>query len=283
MNKRLGRGLDALFSSMEVDEKDHVIQIPLTELRPNPYQPRKIFSTESLQELKQSILEHGVLQPILVRKSIKGYDIIAGERRYRAALEAGLKTIPAVERSFSDQTMMEVALIENIQREDLNPLEIAEAYQKIMDKYSLTQEEMSKKIGKSRSLVANYLRLLQLPSEVKEFVSRGTLSMGHAKVIAGIEDAKTQILFANETVKKGLSVRKLEELVQQLNQKTKDRAKEKKKTEKNLFYKSIEERLQVRLGTSVQIKPGKKKGKIEIEYYSEDDLERILDLLAAHE
>lgn len=283
MNKRLGRGLDALFSSMEVDEKDHVIQIPLTELRPNPYQPRKIFSTESLQELKQSILEHGVLQPILVRKSIKGYDIIAGERRYRAALEAGLKTIPAVERSFSDQTMMEVALIENIQREDLNPLEIAEAYQKIMDKYSLTQEEMSKKIGKSRSLVANYLRLLQLPSEVKEFVSRGTLSMGHAKVIAGIEDTKTQILFANETVKKGLSVRKLEELVQQLNQKTKDRAKEKKKTEKNLFYKSIEERLQVRLGTSVQIKPGKKKGKIEIEYYSEDDLERILDLLAAHE
>lgn len=283
MNKRLGRGLDALFSSMEVDEKDQVIQIPLSELRPNPYQPRKSFSPESLEELKQSILEHGVLQPILVRKSIKGYDIIAGERRYRAALEAGLKTIPAVERSFSDQTMMEVALIENVQREDLNPLEIAEAYQKIMDKYSLTQEEMSKKMGKSRSLIANYLRLLQLPNEVKEFVSRGTLSMGHAKVIAGIDDDKTQIMLANETVKKGLSVRKLEELVQQLSQKSKERSKEKKKAEKNLFYKSIEEKLQDRLGTAVQIKPGKKKGKIEIEYYSEGDLERILEMLAVND
>lgn len=280
MSKRLGRGLDALFNSLEVDEKDQVLEIPINELRPNPYQPRKVFNEEALLELKESIIEHGVIQPILVRKSIKGYDIIAGERRFRAATAAGLTTIPAVERNFSDQVMMEVALIENVQREDLNPMEIADAYQRIMDKFSLKQEELAKKMGKSRPLVANYLRLLNLPSEIKEHVSRGTISVGHAKTLVAIEDPKTQLLLANETINKGLSVRKLEEMVQELHQ-LKNKAKQtaKKKTTKDMYYQNAEEKLREKLGTSVLIKPGKKKGRIEIEYYSEGDLERILELL----
>lgn len=281
MSKRLGRGLDALFSSLEVSDKDQVLDIPIHELRPNPYQPRKVFREEALEELKQSILEHGVIQPILVRRSIKGYDIIAGERRYRAAMAAGLTTIPAVERTFSDQVMMEVALIENVQREDLNPLEIADAYQRIMDKFSLTQEELAKKMGKSRPLIANYVRLLHLPNEIKEHVSRGTISMGHAKTLVAIEDTKTQIYLANETIKRGLSVRKLEELVKEVQQKGQKEPQKKKKPASNVFYKNIEERLREKLGTSVLIKNGKKKGKIEIEYYSEGDLERILEILEA--
>lgn len=281
MSKRLGRGLDALFSSLEVDEKDQVLEIAISDLRPNPYQPRKVFREEALEELKQSILEHGVIQPILVRKSIKGYDIIAGERRYRAAMAAGLKSIPAVERSFSDQVMMEVALIENVQREDLSPIEIADAYQRIMEKFTLTQEELAKKMGKSRSLVANYLRLLNLPVEIQENVSRGTITMGHAKTLVAIEDSKVQLMLANETIQKGLSVRKLEEMVQELHQqKAKTKPTPKKKETKEIYYQSFEERLREKLGTAVQIKPGKKKGRIEIEYYSEGDLERILELLA---
>lgn len=280
MAKGLGKGLDALFSSLEVKEDDTVREIPIKDLRPNPYQPRKYFNEEALEELKASILEHGVIQPILVRRSIKGYDIIAGERRYRAAKAAGLATIPAVERNFTDQAMMEVALIENVQREDLNPIEVAEAYQKIMEKFSLTQEELAKKMGKSRPLVANYLRLLNLPSKIKENVSRGTISMGHAKALVSVEDAKVQLWLAEEVMKKGLSVRKLEELVQEVQQKkNQQKQQSKKKGTKDLYYKTIEEKLREKLGTSVLIKPGKKKGKIEIEYFSDGDLERIIEII----
>jgi ParB family chromosome partitioning protein len=279
VSKRLGRGLDALIPQLEVAEQDQVREIPIKDLRPNPYQPRKEFREEALEELKQSILEHGVIQPILVRKSIKGYDIIAGERRFRAAQLAGLTTIPAVERKFSDQQMMEVALIENLQREDLNPLEIAEAYQKIMERFSLTQEELAKKMGKSRSLVANYLRLLNLPNEIKENVSRGTLTMGHAKTLVAIEDSKLQIHLAEETIKKGLSVRKLEEMVQEIQLQKQKEKRPAKKNVKDIYYRTMEEKMRERLGTTVNIKPGKKKGKIEIEYYSNGDLERILEIL----
>lgn len=280
MAKGLGKGLDALFSSLEVKEDDTVREIPIKDLRPNPYQPRKYFNEEALEELKASILEHGVIQPILVRRSIKGYDIIAGERRYRAAKAAGLATIPAVERNFTDQAMMEVALIENVQREDLNPIEVAEAYQKIMEKFSLTQEELAKKMGKSRPLVANYLRLLNLPSKIKENVSRGTISMGHAKALVSVEDPKVQLWLAEEVMKKGLSVRKLEELVQEVQQKkNQQKQQSKKKGTKDLYYKTIEEKLREKLGTSVLIKPGKKKGKIEIEYFSDGDLERIIEII----
>lgn len=275
----MGRGLDALIPQLEVAEQDQVREIPIKDLRPNPYQPRKEFREEALEELKQSILEHGVIQPILVRKSIKGYDIIAGERRFRAAQLAGLTTIPAVERKFTDQQMMEVALIENLQREDLNPLEIAEAYQKIMERFSLTQEELAKKMGKSRSLVANYLRLLNLPNEIKENVSRGTLTMGHAKTLVAIEDSKLQIHLAEETIKKGLSVRKLEEMVQEIQLQKQKEKRPAKKNVKDIYYRTMEEKMRERLGTTVNIKPGKKKGKIEIEYYSNGDLERILEIL----
>ena len=167
MSKRLGRGLDALIPSLSVNDDDKVTEVSLQQLRPNPYQPRKNFDEQSIQELAESIKQHGVIQPIIVRSVVKGYEIIAGERRYRASQLLGLSTIPAVIRSFSDQQVMEIALIENLQRENLNAIELALAYQGLMDQFSLTQEELSVKVGKSRSHIANFLRLLQLPEEVK--------------------------------------------------------------------------------------------------------------------
>ena len=175
MSKRLGRGLDALIPSLSVNEDDKVIEITLSQLRPNPYQPRKTFDEDAIKDLAESIKQHGVIQPIIVRSVVKGYEIIAGERRFRASQLLGNATIPAVVRSFSDQQAMEIALIENLQREDLNAIELAIAYQSIMDKFNLTQEELSLKVGKSRSHIANFLRLLALPAEIKDNVSRGTL------------------------------------------------------------------------------------------------------------
>ncbi|MBE3554495.1 MAG: ParB/RepB/Spo0J family partition protein [Thermicanus sp.] len=277
MAKRLGRGLDSLIPGLEIDGGDLVKEIPIEQLRPNPYQPRKEFNQESLEELKESIIAHGVIQPILVRKSLKGYDIIAGERRYRAAQLAGLKVIPAVERKFNEEQMMEIALIENLQREDLNPIEIAEAYHTIMERFKLTQEELAKRMGKSRSLVANFLRLLNLPEEIKEHVSRGTISMGHAKILVAVGDPYLQMELVKETINNGLSVRDLEERVQELGSGKKKIRKEVKKREADLYYKGIEERLRERFGTPVSIRPGKKKGKIEIIFLTIHDLERILD------
>ena len=192
MSKRLGRGLDALIPSLSVNDDDKVVEVSLQQLRPNPYQPRKHFDEQSIQELAESIKQHGVIQPIIVRSVLKGYEIIAGERRYRASQQLGLQHIPAVVRNFSDQQVMEIALIENLQRENLNAIELAVAYQALMDQFTLTQEELSVKVGKSRSHIANFLRLLQLPEEVKECVSRGTLSMGHARAIEG-EKKKTKV------------------------------------------------------------------------------------------
>lgn len=211
MNKRLGKGLDALITSLHIDESDKVIQIPLSQLRANPYQPRKYFNEDSINELAESIKEHGIIQPIIVRKVLKGFEIIAGERRYRASQVCGLATVPAVERNFSDQQVMEIALIENVQREDLNAMEIAIAYQSIIDQFSLTQEELSAKVGKSRSHIANFLRLLQLPETIKQYVSRGTLSMGHARAIVGVKDDKTKKELAETAISKQWSVRDLEE------------------------------------------------------------------------
>ncbi|WP_028988429.1 ParB/RepB/Spo0J family partition protein [Thermicanus aegyptius] len=277
MAKRLGRGLDSLIPGLEIDGGDLVKDIPIEQLRPNPYQPRKEFNQESLEELKESIIAHGVIQPILVRKSLKGYDIIAGERRYRAAQLAGLKTIPAVERKFNEEQMMEIALIENLQREDLNPIEIAEAYHTIMERFQLTQEELAKRMGKSRPLVANFLRLLNLPEEIKEHVSRGTISMGHAKILVAIGDPHLQMELVRETINKGLSVRDLEQRVQELGSGKKKTRKEVKRREDDLYYKGVEERLREHFGTPVSIRPGKKKGKIEIIFLTIHDLERILD------
>jgi ParB family chromosome partitioning protein len=187
LNKRLGRGLDALIPSLEVDENDHILQVEIKNIRPNPYQPRKFFEEEALKELAESIKEHGIIQPLVARKSVKGYELVAGERRLRAAKIARLDHVPVAIKDFTDEQVMQIALIENVQRENLNAIEIAQAYQKLMSAFSLKQEELAKKVGKSRPHVANFLRLLQLPEEIQERVSAGSLSMGHARTLLGIE------------------------------------------------------------------------------------------------
>lgn len=282
LSKGLGKGLDALLPSLHIDESDKVVQIPLAQLRANPYQPRKNFNEDSIKELADSIKEHGVIQPIIVRKVLKGFEIIAGERRYRASQVAGIPTIPAVERNFTDQQVMEIALIENVQREDLNALEIAVAYQGIIDQFSLTQEELSAKVGKSRSHIANFLRLLQLPESIKQYVSRGTLSMGHARAIVGVKDDKVKKELAESTLSKQWSVRELEEAIKMLEEPPTGQEKEKAKPkEKNRdpYINQMEEQLRDRFHTTVKIKSQQDKGKIELLYYSKDDLNRLLDLL----
>lgn len=276
--KRLGRGLDALIPSLDVKEDDKVIDVSLKELRPNPYQPRKTFSDESIDELATSIKEHGVIQPIIVRKVLRGFEIIAGERRFRASGVAGLSTIPAVVRDFTDQQVMEIALIENIQREDLNAIEVAIAYQSLVDQFSLTQEELSVKVGKSRSHIANFLRLLQLPEEIKNNVSRGTLSMGHARALVGIQNEKLQKELSDLTIRHHWSVRELEEMIQKTNEKAEKEVKAKAK-KRDPFISQLEDQLRETFKTTVKVKHNKNKGKIEFSYYNEDDLERLLSLL----
>ncbi|OIB03484.1 stage 0 sporulation protein J [Paenibacillus sp. LC231] len=278
MSKRLGKGLDALIPSLSIHDDDKVVEIPLSQLRANPYQPRKTFNDEAIQELAESIRQHGVIQPIIVRSVLKGYEIIAGERRFRASQYCGKATIPAVVRSFSDQQVMEIALIENLQRENLNAMEIAVAYQGLMEQFSLTQEELSLKVGKSRSHIANFLRLLSLPEEVKDNVSRGTLSMGHARAIVGIKDPILVKQLAKQCVEQEWSVRELEEAVKNLDRKPTDKAKPKVKN-RDPYIDHLEEGLRERFKTTVKIKHNKDKGKIELNYYSKQDLERLLELL----
>ncbi|OAB42058.1 ParB/RepB/Spo0J family partition protein [Paenibacillus glacialis] len=279
MSKRLGRGLDALIPSLSINDDDKIVEISLGQLRANPYQPRKEFKEEAIQELAESIRQHGVIQPIIVRSVIKGYEIIAGERRFRASQYCGKATIPAVVRNFTDQQVMEIALIENLQRENLNAMEIAVAYQGLMDQYSLTQEELSLKVGKSRSHIANFLRLLALPEEVKDYVSRGTLTMGHARAIVGIKDPVVIKQLAKQCVDNEWSVRELEETVKYLDRKPVETQKPtSKKTDPYIDH--LEESLRDRFHTTVKIKHNKEdKGKIELNYYSKQDLERLLELL----
>ncbi|GGE06037.1 chromosome partitioning protein ParB [Marinithermofilum abyssi] len=275
--KRLGRGLGALLP--EATESDAVNEVAVEELRPNPYQPRKTFDTEALEELVSSIREHGIIQPLVVRKSIRGYEIVAGERRFRAAKEVGLDTVPIVVREFTDEQMMEIALIENLQREDLNSIEIAQAYQKLMDQFSMTQEELAKKVGKSRPHVTNYLRLLQLPDVIQENVSRGTLSMGHARALLGLKDRELMVRLAQKVVKEGASVRQLEEWIQKINEQQNRKRKGRVQKEENPQFKRYEDLLQEAFSTPVRIRHGRRKGRIEIEYYSERELERLVEIL----
>jgi len=279
MSKRLGKGLDALIPSLSIDEDEKVIEIPLNQLRANPYQPRKTFDEESIKELAESIRQHGVIQPIIVRSVLKGYEIIAGERRFRASQFCGNTTIPAVVKSFSDQQVMEIALIENLQRENLNAMEVAVAYQGLMDQFQLTQEELSLKVGKSRSHIANFLRLLSLPDEVKEYVSRGTLSMGHARALVGLKDSAVIMQLAKQCIDHEWSVRDLENAVQQLDKKKLESKKTAVK-KRDPYIEEVEEGLRERYKTTVKIKENKDKGKIEINYYSKQDLQRLLDILS---
>lgn len=278
MAKALGKGINALFSEIEKIEGETVEEIPLKEIRPNPYQPRKYFSEEGIADLKQSILEHGVLQPIIVRKSIKGYEIVVGERRYRAAKAAGLKKIPAVVRSLTDEKMMELAVLENLQREDLTPIEEASAYQMLLDRLEITQEQLAKRLGKSRPHIANMVRLLSLPQEIQELIHEGKISMGHGRALLGIKDKKKIPSVVDKVIKEGLNVRQLEELIQQLNRNV-SRETKKRKEKKDVFLMEQENVLRERFGTTVKIKKGKRKGKIEIEFFSDDDLNRILAIL----
>jgi ParB family chromosome partitioning protein len=279
MSKRLGKGLDALIPSLSVSDDDKVVDIPLTQLRANPYQPRKTFEEDAIKELAESIRQHGVIQPIIVRSVLKGYEIIAGERRFRASQYCGNTTIPAVVRNFTDQQVMEIALIENIQRENLNAMEVAVAYQGLMEQFSLTQEELSMKVGKSRSHIANFLRLLSLPNEVKDYVSRGTLSMGHARAIVGVKDEQVLKQLAKQCIDQHWSVRELEQAVQNLDRKKDDDKSNPKKKRKDPYIENVEESLRERFKTTVRIKHSKDKGKIELNYYSQQDLERLLELL----
>lgn len=273
----LGKGLSALLSDVITNESDAQIrEIPIVDIEPNPWQPRKVFNETNIKELSESISNHGVIQPIIVQENGVKYTIIAGERRWRAARLAGLTEIPAIVRLFSQQESLEIALIENIQRQDLNTIELAQAYDYLGSEFSLTQEEIASKVGKSRSSVANIVRLLKLSPYVQEKVSDGAISYGHARAILGVEGEENQCEITDEIIASQLSVRETEKLIQKLGE---VKVEKEKKPVSNPFYKEIQEGLQHLLGTKVQITQGKKKGKIEIEYYSEDELERIIHLI----
>ncbi len=287
-NKRraLGRGLEELFNIedinynkieekiMETASEKEVKEIPLTELRVNPYQPRKTFNDESLRELAESIKEHGVIQPIIVKKSIKGYEIVAGERRYRASRLAGKNTIPCIIREFTDDQMMEIAVLENLQREDLNAIEEANAYVKIMQAKNLTHEELAKVLGKSQSYVTNTIGLLRLPDEVKKLVVDDKLSMTHARILSKMSDYNTIISLANKVVNEGISVRELEDIAKNkdINKIVKVERKVKETDKKYLFAEEI---LSEKLDSKVRVF----KNKIEIKFNNDNDLNRILEIL----
>ncbi len=281
--RALGKGLEELFNNEQLDlnkfekqivestPKEEIIEVNISDLRPNPYQPRKVFDESKLNELASSIKEHGVFQPIIIKKSVKGYEIIAGERRVKASGIAGLEKIPAIVRSFTDEEMMEIALLENLQRENLNSIEEATAYKKLLDNLSITQEELANKLGKSRSHITNMLGLLSLPSEIKDMISENKISMSHARVLSKIEEKDKILSLAQKIIDENLNVRELEEL-------SKDKEIVKKhhmEKHKNNEYHYLEEQLCDRLGTKVKIKSNK----IEIKFSNVNDLNRILEIL----
>lgn len=286
LGKGLGRGLSVLIP--EDDEKSEVIvkevvvkepaeiKVRISQIEPNKEQPRKMFDEDALIELSESIKQYGVLQPLLVQKKDDYYEIIAGERRWRAAKLAGIKEIPVVIKDYSDQEIMEIALIENIQREDLNPIEEAQAYQRLIKDYKLKQDEVAEKVSKSRATITNSLRLLKLDKRVQEMVMEGKLSNGHARTIISIEDKEKQFMIAQKIFDENLSVREVEKLMRELEKPSKVL----KKPENDFVYRDFEEKMSKLLATHVTIKNrNNNKGKIEISYYSQEELERIYDLL----
>ena len=283
-NKALGRGLEQLFASEVLDfdsfesnilesaDQDDIKQIKLDDIRSNPYQPRKTFNEEALKELAESIKNYGVFQPIIVKKSIKGYDLVAGERRVKASKLAGLETIPAIIKDFSDDMMREIALLENLQRENLTAIELAWAYKGIIDSLHITQEELANKLGKSRSNITNVLGLLRLPKTVQDMVLEGKISMGHARELSKLEDKEQIITYAKKIVEEDLSVRDVEKLTStSLDKKINPINRDKKVNE----YKYVEKELCEILGTKVRI--GNKK--LEITFENNNDLDRILDIM----
>lgn len=285
--RALGRGLEELFYNEPIDynkveekiltetPREEIEMVKIDELRSNPYQPRKVFDEEALQELAASIKEHGVFQPIIIKKSIKGYEIIAGERRVKASKMAGLEEIPAIVRDFSDNEMMEIALLENLQRENLNAIEESTAYKKLLETLSLTQEELAKRLGKSRSHITNMLGLLTLPEEVQTALSNKELTMGHARIISKLENKEQQIALTNRVKDEGLSVRRLEDITQSNEKFIRVHEIKKKPKEVNSEYQYLQEELCERLGTKVRIKSNK----IEISFVNSSDLNRLLEIM----
>lgn len=275
MEKRLGKGLGALIPERATEEKgDSVKNINVNKISPNKMQPRKKFDSVKLEELKNSIKEKGVIQPVIIRSTETGYELIAGERRFRAVKELGYSEIPAIIRQVNDSDSLEMALIENIQREELNPVEEANAYMQLIEKFKFSQDEISKAVGKDKSTISNTLRLLTLPKIIQDYISENVISMGHAKAILSLSTERPKIRFAKRIIKNGLSVRQTEDLIKQKLLGTK-----KKPGEKDSHLASLEEDLQHYLGTRVKITHGKKRGKVEIFYYSNDDLDRVLGLI----
>ena len=284
--RALGRGLEELFNSEILDyssveekivsetPKDEITMIDLSELRSNPYQPRKIFDEQALEELANSIKEHGVFQPIIVKKSIKGYEIIAGERRVKASLMAGLTHIPAIVRDFNYTQMMEIALLENLQRENLTAIEEATAYKKLQETLGLTQEELAKRLGKSRSHITNMLGLLTLPDTIQEDISAKKITMGHARVISKLDDYNQQQELVDKVINEGISVRQLEELAKETEIIKTNPQKPRIEREDN-EYAYVQEAMSEKLGTKVVIK----KNKIEISFVSGNDLNRLLEYM----
>lgn len=282
--RALGRGLEELFNNenlnlSQIEESvyenartDEIVELDLNTLRANPYQPRKVFDDEALQELANSIKEHGVFQPIIVKKSVKGYEIIAGERRCRASRLAGKTTIPAIIRDFSDEKMMEIALLENLQRENLTSIEEAEAYHMMLEQLHLTQEELAVKVGKSRSHITNILGLLRLPKNVQTMINSSQVSMGHARILSKLEDSKQIEELANKIVNEKLSVRDVEKMTQSDNFERKNKVKREKTTNE---YKFVEDLMREKLDTRVKIN----NKKIEISFVNDADLNRILEII----
>jgi len=278
--KALGRGLGSLIPEVNLsvsEPQEAVTEIEISRIFPNKYQPRHIFEDKSLEELADSIKVNGIIQPVIVRHLDNGsYELVAGERRWRAARMAGLKKIPAIVKDISNEKSLEIALIENLQRENLNPIEAAKGYQRLIKEFNLSQEEVSKRVGKERSTVANYLRLLTLPEKVRDYIFRSVLTPGHAKAILSIPDSEDQIRFADYLVSRGASVREAELLSKSWGIK---RGKKRHIGQRDPNLKDLEERLQRIFGTKVRIYPEKKGGRIVLEYYTINDLNRILEIV----
>jgi ParB family chromosome partitioning protein len=280
--KGLGRGLGALIPELDSAERDRhsVAELEIKLIDRNPQQPRREFDAQKLNELAASIKEHGLVQPILVKPLGDRYQIVAGERRWRAAQLAGLTKVAAVVRSFSDQEQMEIALIENLQREDLNPLEEAEAFRVLLDQFGLTQEELSRRLGKSRPQISNTLRLLHLTEPVRQLLRQGSLSMGHAKVLLGVEEGELQQRLADVVIARGLSVRELEAMITRSKEEAQSKKERKPLT---LEMRAVEGRLREHFGTPVRLQYTGEKGKLEITFFGEEGLQRILEALGAKE
>lgn len=280
INKNKTSGSSVKTAKAEKTEEQKEITVKLSKIEPNRDQPRKDFNEEQLQELADSIKKYGVLQPLLVQKKESGFEIVAGERRWRAAKLAGLKEVPVVIREYSPQQAMEIALIENVQREDLNPIEEALAYQRLMQEFQLKQEEIAERVSKNRSTITNSMRLLNLTREVRQMLVENRITSGHARALLGVEDPKLQLELAQKIEQNRLSVREVEKAVKLLGKEKKEKKKKPNDEALELIFRDLEERMKTAMGTKVNIsRKDKNKGRIEIEYYSESELERIVELI----